>query len=151
MSTDRRIAMLGLTSVIFLGCSGLVGTLTATEVGRVPITAPGTHSTSVYVTAAPLALWTDIDVEWEGNASMDYTVQVTQDGTVLSEGTCDPLDVNLTTNARSTDIGSRHTRSHQGLLGCTVATPAEGLVDVSVTLSVKGKPTIRSADVYLKQ
>ena len=151
MRSDRRIAMLGLTSVIALGCSGLVGTLTATEVGRVPITAPGTHSTSAYVTAAPLALWTDLDVEWEGDASMDYVVQVTQDGSVLSDGSCNPMDVNLTMNARSTDIGDRHTRIHQGLLHCTVDTPAEGLVEVSVTLSVQGKPIIRSADVYLRQ
>lgn len=151
MSSDRRIAMIGLTSIIALGCSGLVNTLTATEVGRVLITAPGTQSTSVYVTAAPLALWTDLNVEWEGDASMDYVVQVTQDGTVLSDGSCSPLDVNLTMNARSTDIGDRHTRIHQGLLHCTVDTPAEGLVDVSVTLNVQGRPNILSADVYLRQ
>ena len=61
------------------------------------------------------------------------------------------MDVNLTMNATSTDMGSRHTRSHQGLLHCSVSPPVEGSVEVSVTLTVEGAPTIHSADVYLKQ
>ena len=143
---------LAAASIVMMGCAGLFNTFTAAEVGRVPLTAPGTASTTAVVAAGPVALWTDLDVSWDGDAALAYDVQVSQDGAVIAQLRCDPLDVNVTMNSMTSDFGGSHSRRYQGLMHCDVTAPVDGMIEVTASLSVlSGAPTLELADLVLKQ
>lgn len=144
-------AALTVFALALLGCAGLVDTFSAAEIGRIPLSAPGSGAATATVVAGPVPLWTHLDVSWEGSAGMLYRVQVSQDGSVIADTVCDPLDVNVTMNAVTTDINDSHSRAYEGLMGCTVVAPADGPIQVSVTLEVTGSPLIERADLVIKQ
>ena len=144
--------VLAASALVLLGCAGLVDTFTAAEIGRIPMSANGSSgSATAAVVAGPVALWTDLDVSWEGSAAMVYRVQVSQNGATIADTVCDPLDVNVTLNSVTTDMGSSHSRDYDGLMGCTVVAPADGTIEVSAVLEVTGDPLIERADLVIKQ
>ncbi|MFT4979285.1 MAG: 3-phosphoglycerate kinase [Myxococcota bacterium] len=152
---NHRTSLLTGAALMLLGCSGLVSTFTAAELGRVNFIGPATGATtSATVAAGPVALWTDIDLEWEGDLALRYDVRIAQDGAELAVMSCDPLDVNVTMNSMTTDLGSRHTRRYQGLMHCTATIPTDGPIDVTAALSVTNATSaysISRADLVIKQ
>ena len=125
------------------------------EKGRVPFAADGTGTTTATLEAGDVAFWADLDLEYEGSAAMSYAVELEQGGTVVASGTCNPLGaMNVKVNWVETNIGSSHSRSGSGKMGCHAKVPAAGATNVKVTLAISTRPatfTLKKADFVLKQ
>jgi hypothetical protein len=125
------------------------------EVGRVPLAGEGTATTVSKLAAGEVAFWTDIDIEYEGDASLTYDVVLEQDGKAVAKTTCDPL-ARLSTKVSwvETNIGSKHSRRGKGKMACTATVPAAGQTTAKVTLAFGAKPktvSLKRADLVLKQ
>jgi len=147
MSMNRRPVRWLLLALALAACGK--------EKGRVPFTADGTATATAALEAGDVALWTDIDVEYEGSAAMTYTVDLEQGGTVVATATCNPLGhLSVKTAWVETNLGSSHSRSGNGKMGCTARVPAAGTTTVKATLSIPSRPptfTLKKADLVLKQ
>ncbi len=124
------------------------------EVGRVPFSAAGSGSATVTLAAGDVSFWTDIDVEYEGSAAMGYEVVLEQGGKSVATASCNPLgSMNVKVGWVETNLGSSHSRSGSGKLGCTARVPAAGATDVKVTLAITRPSTftLKKADLVVKQ
>lgn len=126
-----------------------------TEVGRVPLTGEGTSTTQANLKAGEVAFWTDIDIEYDGDATLAYDVTLEQGGKPVAKTMCDPL-ARLATRVSwfETNIGSKHSRRGMGKLACTATVPVGGQTTANVTLKLGAKPRsilIKKADLVLKQ
>jgi hypothetical protein len=114
------------------------------EVGRIPMTGEGEGDTSVTVKAdQPLALWTTLDVTWDGAWAPAYEVELRDSsGKAVATTKCDPLDPTTRTSSVITNMGSHHTRSYAGKMKCELVPPAAGTYTVHGKLTYGGtKPT----------
>lgn len=146
MTRLRSIGVM-LLLVPILGCGK--------ELGRVPFTKEGTGSTTVALKPGEVAFWTDIDIEWQGAATLDYEVELLQGGTKVASATCNPLgNLSVKTTWVETNIHDEHSRSGNGKLDCSVTLPSGGTTTVNATLAFgsKGKSvTLKKADLVIKQ
>lgn len=136
-----------LLAFLLVGCGS--------EVGRLPLNGEGSGTAVANLKGGEVALWTDIDLDYEGDGTLTYEVTLMQDGKQVAKTTCDPL-ARLPTRVKwvETNIGSKHSRSGQGKMTCTASVPAAGQTNAKVTLAWASKPqsaTIRKADLVLKQ
>jgi hypothetical protein len=143
----RRASLI--TSFVALLCA------CGTEVGRVPLTGEATGTVTADLKAGDVSLWTDIDIEYEGDAMLAYDVTLEQGGKPVAKTTCDPLG-SLPTKMSwvETNIGNRHSRRGKGKMACTATVPAGGPTTAKVTLKFGAKPTtvdLKKADLVLKQ
>lgn len=126
-----------------------------TEVGRVALPGEGSASTTATLKAGEVAFWTDLDIEYEGDATLTYDITLEQGGKPVAKTTCDPLGPMSTKMSWvETNIGSKHSRRGKGKMGCTATVRAAGPTDAKVTLKFRAKPTtatLKKADVVLKQ
>jgi hypothetical protein len=125
------------------------------ELGRVPFTAPGTSTASVPLSSGALGFWTDLDVEWEGDGSLVYTIAFEQAGKELMTVTCEPLGrIPVKSSWTETNLGASHTRHGSGKMECSANAPAVGPTTVKATLAWVKKPTsstLRKADLVIKE
>ncbi len=125
------------------------------EVGRVPFSGEGSGSTTVTLKAGEVAFWTDIDIDYTGSASLQYTVELEQGGTKVASITCDPLaQLHTKTSWVETNIGDQHSRRGNGKMDCTATLPAGGPTTVNAKLAFGTKPktiTLKKADLALRQ
>lgn len=125
------------------------------EVGRVPFAAEGTGKTTVQLAAGDVALWTDVEVSFEGDASLAYQVTLTQGDKVVASATCDPLaDLPTKLNYVRLDLNEKHTRRGQGRMTCEVKVPAAGPTTVEATLAWTHPPAsaaLKRANLLIKQ
>lgn len=120
-----------------------------------PLSGEGSGTASANLKAGEVAIWTDIDIEYEGDAALTYDVALEQGGKPVAKTTCDPL-ARLSTRVSwvETNIGSKHSRRGMGKLACTATVPAAGQTTAKVTLKLGARPTsinIKKADLVLKQ
>lgn len=125
------------------------------EVGRVPLSSVGTAEATIDLSAGDVAFWTDMDLEWQGDASLEYVVTLTQDGQPVATATCHPLgQLRVKGEWTSTNLGDAHTRHGSGKMSCEATVPKAGKTAVQVTLAWKPAPkdsTLRKVDLVLKQ
>jgi len=148
MTRVRQVFVVIAACLAANGCCGK-------ETGRVSFTAPGTSSSSAVLEAGQVDFWTDIDIEWEGPASLQYQVELEQAGTVVASTSCDPLaQLSVKTGWVETNLGSSHTRKGNGKMDCSVNLPKAGPTTVRATLVFTSKPTslvLTKADLVVKQ
>jgi hypothetical protein len=125
------------------------------ELGRVTFTAPGTSTATVPLSAGSLGFWTDLDVEWQGDASLVYTIDFEQGGSKLMTMTCNPLGpIHVKQSWTETNLGASHSRHGLGKMECSANAPAVGATNVKATLAWMKKPasvTLKKADLVIKE
>jgi hypothetical protein len=125
------------------------------EAGRVPFAAEGTATTTATLNPGTVDFWTDIEMKWEGDASLAYTVELEQGGKSVATASCNPLGP-LTVKLKwgEYNIGSSHSRSGSGKMGCSAMLASGGATNVEATLAFSRKPatlSLSKADLVLKQ
>jgi hypothetical protein len=145
--TARRLAVLSIVAALVLisACG--------TEVGRVPCSGSGETSGTVKLESAqPVAFWTQLDANWEGDGSVMYKLEIREGEEVHHAGYCDALAVHTKINSKITNLGGKHTRSYQGKMQCDAFTPpAAGSYDVHYELVTSEGMNIDACDLVLKQ
>jgi hypothetical protein len=125
------------------------------EMGRVAFTGEGSGTSTVTLKAGEVAFWTDIDVDYTGNASLAYTVDLEQGGAKVASATCDPLaQLHTKTSWVETNIGDQHTRRGNGKMACTATLASGGATVVNAKLAFATKPTkvtLKKADLVIRQ
>jgi len=143
----NRTWLLAFASLALLSCGK--------EVGRVPFSGEGTASITAPLAAGEVAFWTDIDLAYDGSATLDYTVELSQAGATVATATCDPLArLSVREAWVETNLGGSHSRRGQGKMSCSARLPAAGATTVKATLAFSHRPltaTLRKADLVLRQ
>ena len=107
------------------------------------------------LSAGEVAFWTDINLEYEGDAALAYQVELDQGGAKVASATCNPLArLSVKESWIETNLGASHSRRGNGKLGCSVTLTAGGPTTVKATLAFSRKPalvTLRKADLVVKQ
>lgn len=143
----KRLVLMSVAVCALAGCGK--------EVGRVPLSGVGTAESTVDLKAGEVAFWTDMDLEWEGDGSLEYLVTLSQGGQPVATATCFPLgQLHVKGNWTSTNLGGSHTRHGDGKMSCEATVPKAGKTAVQATLAWKQAPksaTVRKVDLVLKQ
>ncbi len=105
--------------------------------------------------AGDVALWTDLDIAYEGDAALAYQVELVQDGATVARAVCDPLGpMNVKMSWVETNMGSSHSRRGRGKMACSATLAKAGPTTVKTTLAFAQKPasvTLKKADLVVKQ
>ena len=145
---ETRTLLLATSFVVLLAGCGK-------EVGRVPFTAAGKASATFPLTAGNVDFWTDIAIEYEGEASLQYLIALEQGGAKIGTAICNPLGhISVKTTWIQNDINASHARRGSGKMACSTKLAAGGPTTVQVTLALGGKPTslvLTKADLVVKQ
>jgi hypothetical protein len=141
-------ASLLIASVVLLSACG-------TEVGRVSLAGEGTQTGSATLKAGAVAFWTDLDIDYDGDAALSYDVTLEQGGKTVASAKCNPLgNMSAKVSWVETNIGDSHSRRGMGKMDCTANVAAAGPTTAKVTLAFGAKPkkvTLKKADLVLKQ
>ena len=125
------------------------------EVGRVRLPAEGSGAVELTLDAGEVAFWTDLSIEYEGDASLEYRIDVFQNGASVGKAVCNPLGrLSVKIGWVETNVGRSHTRRGMGNMGCELKLPSAGPTVVKTTLAFGKKPptsTLRKADLVIKQ
>jgi hypothetical protein len=125
------------------------------EAGRVRLPAEGSGAVEVTLNAGEVAFWTDLDIAYEGDASLEYRIEMFQNGSKAGTATCNPLGhLPMKTGWVETNIGSSHSRRGSGKMECSATLASGGPTTVKTTLAFGRKPTtvtLKTADLILKQ
>lgn len=143
-----RLSLLLLSSAALLTACGK-------EAGRVPFSGEGSAAAPLTLKAGDVALWTDLDIAYEGDAALAYRVELVQDGATVASAVCDPLGpMNVKMSWVETSIGSSHSRRGKGKMGCAATLAKGGPTTVKATLAFAQKPAglaLKKADLVIKQ
>lgn len=141
--------------VLTLSCAMLAVGCCGKELGRVAFSAPGTSSSTVSLEAGEVSFWTDIDIEYEGPASLEYKIELAQGGSVVATAMCNPLGkLPVQTGWVETNLGNSHMRRGAGKMTCSAQLPKAGATEVRATLAFGTPPTklkLTKADLVVKQ
>jgi hypothetical protein len=145
MRATKILATLGL--IALAGCGK--------EMGRVRFGSDGTSDATMTLKAGEVDFWTDIDVAYQGSASLTYAITLEQGGNSVATATCNPLGrIHVKSTWVETDLGSSHTRRGMGKMVCSADLPSGGSTTVKATLAWGSKPasaTLKKADLVVKQ
>ena len=143
----RSLALVAVVGSLVSGC--------AKEAGRVPFSGEGTAASTMTLKAGEVDFWTEIDIDWEGDASLAYKIDLAQGGKVVASATCNPLGrLHVKTSWVETNIGDKHSRRGNGKMDCTVSLPSAGATEVRAHLAFAKKPpsvTLKKADLSVRQ
>lgn len=147
MISRRAYALLSLLALGTTGCGK--------EMGRVRFAKEGTDSTPMTLAAGQVSFWTDLDIEYTGDAALAYTVELSQGGAVVARTTCHPLGhLSVKIGYAERNWGGKRSRSGSGKMGCTATLVTGGPTDVQATLTFGKLPTtlrLGRADLVVKQ
>ena len=148
MTKPAVLAALLFPALLFL-------TVRGKEVGRVPFSGEGTNTAATVLSAGKVAFWTDIDLQYEGAAALEYRIALVQGGTPVATAICHPLGF-LGTKFMwvEVDRGPSHSRSGSGKMDCSATLSKGGPTTVEATLEFTVRPlraTTSKADLVLKQ
>ena len=125
------------------------------ELGRVPFSSEGTRSANLTLAAGEVAFWTDLQIAYEGDATLDYDIDLSQGGAVVASALCNPLgQLSVQLGLLEANIGSSHSRNVRGKMVCTATLPKAGPTDVQAKLVFGTRPTrldLKKADLVVKQ
>ncbi len=142
-------------SVAILSIAALSLAACGKELGRVPFASEGAREATVNLNAGEVAFWTDLDVEYQGEAALEYRVDLLQGGASIGTAICNPLGhLPVKSGWVETNIGSNHSRRGNGKMECSTKIAKGGPTTVKATLALKQKPqtiTLKKADLVVKQ
>jgi hypothetical protein len=125
------------------------------EAGRLPFTGEGTSATTMHLEAGDVAFWTDIDVKYEGDATLTYRVELLQGGSAAATAECQALGpMSMKVGWVETQLGASRSRNGSGKMGCSAQLTKAGPTLVRATLGFGTRPidvTLRKADLVVKQ
>jgi hypothetical protein len=122
------------------------------EVGRVPFTESGSGDEKMQLDAKEVAFWSDMDLEWEGDASGRYEIELLKKGDKVGSASCNLLAApKVKMSWVETNIGGKHSRRGRGKLDCSVDLSSAGEYEVRVKLKASSNITLRKADLVVKQ
>jgi hypothetical protein len=141
------IAALLLLAVASVGCGK--------EAGRLPFTGEGVQSASVELAAGEVAFWTDLDVQYDGAATLAYTITLSQGGAPVATAACNPLGrLPVKMGWVETNVNGAQSRKGSGKMECSATLAKGGPTTVQATLAFAQRPatvTLNKADLVLKQ
>lgn len=148
-----------MTTRLLLAAATLVAMLALTgcgkEAGRVAFANAGANESPMTLAAGEVSFWTDIDVAYEGDATLEYTIDLQQSGASIGKVVCNPLGhMSVKTGWVEKNLGSSHSRSGNGKMDCKVTVAKAGPTTVKATLAFGQKPaklTLSKADLVVKQ
>ena len=139
--------LLGLGLLLLVGCGK--------EVGRVPFSAEATASAPLQLAAGDVAFWTDLDIAYDGDASLEYRIDLLQGGASAATAVCDPLgQMNIKLGWVETHLGASSSRRGSGKMTCGATLAKAGPTIVQATLAFGVRPTafaLERADLVVKQ
>ncbi len=125
------------------------------EAGRIRLANEGAGEVTVDLKAAAVSFWTDIDIEYEGDAALAYTLTLGQNGAPVAVATCNPLGrLPMKTGWVETNIGNSHSRRGSGKMTCEAMLAHAGPTSVRAALSFSQRPAklqLKKADLVVKQ
>ncbi|MDO7873574.1 hypothetical protein Q5H93_02435 [Hymenobacter sp. ASUV-10] len=136
-------------------CDALLGK----EVARLPINEVSTPGHEVVREASlqlqkgdEIALWSDMDLAYEGASPVRFQVQVTKDGTPFKELQLDPTEKNVTIGEVKTDINGSVKWRFSGK-NAELVIPDAGSYTFKAMLVAAANPSLRvtKAELVLKQ
>lgn len=147
MTAFDRILLTALLALPLVACGR--------QVGSVPFSSEGTKSTTLSLAAGSVAFWTDLDLAYEGPATLSYQIELLQAGRRVATASCDPL------GKKTVELGwvniehdaFRSQRGHGKML-CEATLPKAGSTVVQAALAFGVQPpsaTIKRADLIVKQ
>lgn len=147
MSSRGRLLALLFSALPLVACGR--------QVGSVPFSGEGTKSTTVALAAGPIAFWTDLDLAYEGPATLGYRIELSRAGRTLAIANCDSLEqLELKVGWLSIARGRSHSSSGRAKMRCSASLPTAGPTQVKATLAFGVRPAtaaLRRADLLLKQ
>jgi hypothetical protein len=142
-----RLATVLLGAALAAGCGK--------EVGRVSLSSAHEGESKIDLKAGEVAFWTDIDIEWEGNVTARYEIDLEQNGSKVATTTCNPLGpLKVKLGWVETHLSGRHSRRGRGKMDCAVQLEKGGPTVVHTKLSLSSQPAslkLAKADLVLKQ
>jgi hypothetical protein len=124
------------------------------ELARIPLQQQdATGSVQLAVEGGqPLALWTDLDVEWEGNFAIVYNIDlVDPSGAVVESVTCNPHNVSV----RLHSVRTTNSLRYQGkMTDCTLTPKISGSHTIRARVTVSTQPrklTLRDISLVIKK
>ncbi|HEY0462702.1 MAG TPA: hypothetical protein VGC79_00765 [Polyangiaceae bacterium] len=125
------------------------------RVGSVPFSSEGTKSTTLPLAAGNVAFWTDLDLAYEGPATLSYQIELRQGGRSVATASCDPL------GKKSVELGwinferaAFRSQRGQGKMLCSATLAKAGPTVAQAALTFGVHPltaSIQRADLVLKQ
>ena len=129
------------------------------EVARLPINAVSTAGHEVVKEATvqlqkddKIALWSDMDLAYDGDSPVRFQVQVTKNGAPFKELQLDPTEKNVTIGEVKTDINGSVKWSFSGK-NAELVVPEAGSYTFKAMLVAAANPTLRvnKAELVLKK
>jgi hypothetical protein len=140
---------------LLAGCDALMGK----EVARLPInevSTPG-HEVAKEATVplkkgAEIALWSDMDLAYEGEAPVRFQVQVSKDGQPFKQLELDPTEKNVTIGEVKTDVNGSVNWRFSGK-NAELVVPEAGSYTFKAILVAANNPTLRvsKAELVIKE
>ena len=125
------------------------------EAGRVPFVAEGSNAATMPLEAGDVAFWTDIDVKYEGDATLAYRVDLLQGGSGVATAECQALGpMTMKVGWAEMQLGASRSRSGSGKMTCSAQLAKSGPTVVHATLGFGARPisvTLSKADLVVKQ
>lgn len=125
------------------------------EAGRVPFVAEGSQTATLPLEAGDVAFWTDIDLRYEGEATLTYRIDLLQGGSGVAAAECQALGpMSMKVGWIETRSGASSSRSGSGKMACSAQLVKSGPTVVQATLGFGVRPssfTLGKADLVVKQ
>ena len=140
---------------LLASCDALMGK----EVARLPINAVSTAGHEVVEEATvqlqkddKIALWSDMDLAYDGDSPVRFQVQVTKDGAPFKELQLDPTEKNVTIGEVKTDLNGSVNWRFSGK-NAELVVPEAGSYTFKAMLVAAANPTLRvnKAELVLKK
>jgi hypothetical protein len=140
---------------VLASCDALLGK----EVARLPVNEVSTPGHEVVKEATvqlqkddKIALWSDMDLAYEGNSPVQFQVQVTKDGTPFKQLQFDPTEKNVSIGEVKTDINGSIKWRFSGK-NAELVVPAAGSYTFKAILVAAANPTLHvtKAELVLKK
>ncbi len=121
------------------------------ELARIPIQKIGQFETEFSHPGGELDFWTDFDIEFAGEISTIYTIEIYQGEEQITTLVCDPFGVEESLMTRNVDLNGLLKVSFLALMDCVTVLP-EGIYSASVDfLAVGDEVKIFRADLIFRQ
>lgn len=139
-------------SVSFL-VTGCFTSFMGQEAGRIPLTAPGQYQAKITVDPdKPIRFWTDLDVEFQGNALLLYRIELRDGNRLAGRLDANPFDVTAKVMSREVSINDNHSLRYLGRMEGSLPAPGTDTITVLVTLEAAGTfSEMKKMDLVLRQ
>lgn len=142
--------------ILLIGCEALTGK----EIARLPVNQISLDTTHLFIKEATLDLkngdkiniWSDMDIEYDGDASLRFKIEIQKNGHNLGVLTIDPMKKNITLGEIKTTLNNKTNWSFSGK-NSEFNIDGDGTYKFRAILISSGNPTlkIKKAEVVFKK